>query len=74
MEEVLYTVAEVAKLLKTNPNYVYDLIRKGILPALNLRSLKIRKASLLEFLKKYDGKDLADLNDIKDLEVEEKIM
>ena len=29
MEDILYTVAETAKLLKTNPNYIYDLINKG---------------------------------------------
>lgn len=28
MEEILYTVAEVAKLIKTNTNYVYELIKK----------------------------------------------
>ena len=38
MEDVLYTVAEVAKLIKTNTNYVYELIKKGFLPALKLGS------------------------------------
>ena len=40
MEDILYTVAETAKLLKTNPNYIYDLINKGLLPALKLGSFK----------------------------------
>ena len=48
MEDILYTVAETAKLLKTNPNYIYDLINKGLLPALKLGSFKIRKSSLLD--------------------------
>ena len=69
MEDVLYTVAETAKLLKTNPNYVYKLIKKGLLPALNVGSLKVRRIALLEFLEKYEGKDLTDLDNIKDLEV-----
>lgn len=69
MEDMLYTVKETAEILKTNTNYVYDLIKKGLLPALKLGSLKIRKTSLLNFLEKYDGKDLTDLNNIKDLEV-----
>ena len=69
MEDVLYTVKEVSLLIKTNVWYVYNLIRKGYLPALNLGSLKVRRTSLLNFLEKYDGKDLSDLNNIKDLEI-----
>lgn len=68
MEEILYTVAETAKLLKTNPNYVYELIKKGLLPALKLGSYKIRRSALLKFVKLNEGKDLTDLNDIKQLE------
>lgn len=67
MEEVLYTVKETAELLKTNPNYVYELIKRGLLPALKLGSLKIRRTSLLIFLKENEGKDLTDLNNIVDL-------
>lgn len=68
MEDVLYTVKEVSELLKTNTNYVYELIKKGMLPALKLGSFKIRKSALLEFLSKYEGQDLTDLNNIKELE------
>lgn len=69
MEDILYTVSETAKLLKTNPNYIYELIRRGLLPALKLGSLKIRKTSLIEFLKKYEGQDLTNLSNIKELEI-----
>ena len=69
MEDVLYTVKEVSQLIKTNVGYVYNLIKKGYLPALNLGSLKVRRASLLEFLEKYDVKDLSDLDNIKDLNI-----
>lgn len=72
MEDVLYTVKEVSQLIKTNVGYVYNLIKKGYLPALNLGSLKVRRASLLEFLEKYDGKDLSDLDNIKDLNINRK--
>ena len=71
MEEILYTVKETAKLLKVNPNYVYDLIKKEMLPALKLGSFKIRKTSLLNFLKENEGKDMTDLNNIKELKVGE---
>jgi len=67
MEDILYTVSEVAKLIKTNTNYVYELIKKGFLPALKLGSYKVRRVALLEFLEKYEGKDLTDLNNIVDL-------
>lgn len=60
----LYTVKEVSKILKVNVHKVYDLIRSGMLPALKLGSIKIRKESLNEFLKKYDGMDLTDLDKI----------
>jgi excisionase family DNA binding protein len=64
--EVLYTVQEVSELLKTNITSVYELIKKGLLPALKLGRYKIRRIALLEFLEKYEGKDLTDLDDIKD--------
>ena len=67
MEDILYTVSEVAKLIKTNTNYVYELIKKGFLPALKLGSYKVRRAALLEFLEKHEGKDLTDLNNVVDL-------
>lgn len=67
MEDVLYTVSEVAKLIKTNPAYVYKLINAGLLPVLKLGSMKVRKVALEEFLAKYEGKDLTDPMNIKDL-------
>lgn len=70
MEDILYTVAEVAKLIKSNTTYVYSLIRAGLLPVLKLGSYKVRKASLLEFLERYEGKDLTDINNIVDLKTE----
>ena len=67
-QDVLYTVNEVAKLIKCNTNYVYDLIKAGLLPALKLGSYKIRRTALLEFLEKNEGKDLTDPFNIKPLE------
>lgn len=60
----LCTVKEAAEIMRVNVHRVYDLIRAGLLPALKLGSIKIRKESLEEFLKKYDGMDLTDLNNI----------
>ncbi|ACD22644.1 helix-turn-helix domain-containing protein [Clostridium botulinum] len=69
MEEMLYTVKEASKILKTNTDFVYSLIRKGYLRCLKLGSYKIRKSTLEEFLAKYDGFDLSDLENVKELEL-----
>ena len=69
MEDVLYTVQEVSKLIKTNATYVYDLIRKGYLPALKLGSYKVRRITLLNFLAKFEGKDLTDLDEVVEIPV-----
>ena len=57
-EKLLYTVKEVSELLHTNPTYVYNLIKAGLLPVLKLGSFKVRKESLSKFLEDYEGKDL----------------
>lgn len=67
MEVYLYTVEEVATILKVNKNAVYDLIRKGFLKALKLGRLKVTRPTLLSFLREYNGKDLSDLENIKEL-------
>ncbi len=60
MEDVLYTVDEVSKLIKSNVDYVHRLRKAGLLPFLKLGSLKCRRIALLQFLKKYEGYDLTD--------------
>lgn len=63
----LLTVKEVSSILKVNVHKVYELIRAGLLPALKLGSLKVRRQSLMEFLARYEGKDLDDLENIKEI-------
>ena len=65
MEEVLYTVKEVSKLLKCNVDMVHKLRKSGVLPFLKLGQYKVRKQTLDEFLKKYEGKDLTDPFDVR---------
>lgn len=60
MEEMLYTVPEVAKILKTNVDYVYKLQKAGVLRFMNIGRLKCRKSTLEQFLEKYDGCDISD--------------
>lgn len=47
---------------------MYELVNAGLLPALKLGSLKVRKEILEDFMIKYEGKDLTDINNICDLE------
>lgn len=70
MNDILYTVPEVSQLMKTNKAFVYSLIKQGLLPALKIRSLKVRKSSLMDFLEKFDGMDLSNLDDIHKLNVD----
>ena len=63
-EKLLYTVKEVSELLHTNPTYVYNLIKAGLLPVLKLGSYKVRRESLNKFLADYEGKDLTDPSNI----------
>lgn len=65
--EILYTVPEIAKILKVDQHKVYELIEKKVLIGLKLGRLKVTRAELLRFLTEYTGKDLSDLDNIKDL-------
>lgn len=66
-ERLIYTVQEVAALLHSSPNYIYALIEKGFLPALKLGSIKILKSSLEKFLMDNEGKDLSDIDNVRQL-------
>jgi excisionase family DNA binding protein len=72
MEEMVYTVTEASKIIKTNPTYVYELIKAGLIPVLKLGSYKIRKDTLIDFLIKYEGKDLSNPYEIKELDLEKR--
>lgn len=64
---MLYTVKEVSEILKTNVDFVHKLRKSGLLPFIKLGSYKVRKESVEEFLKNYEGKDLTDPFNIKGL-------
>lgn len=51
----LYNVAEIGKLLGIGKGTVYDLIKHGYLPALDLGGLKVSDAAINDFIKKYTG-------------------
>ena len=61
-EKLIYTISEVAALLKVNRNFVYSLINNGHLISIKLGSRKVTRKALLEFLDKYDGDSEFDEN------------
>ena len=69
-DKLVYTVHEVSNILHSSPNYIYELIKKGYLPAIKLGSLKVLKSTLERFLIQNEGKDLSDLDNIKKIVIE----
>lgn len=65
--KILYNVKETASVLGVNVHIVYALITKGLLPALKLGSLKVRKTTIENFVAKYEGMDLSNLDNIVEL-------
>lgn len=50
----LLTVGDAAEILRTNKNFVYDLISSGQLKAMKLGSYKIRPQSLEAFIEYFE--------------------
>lgn len=66
--EYLYTVKEVATILKTNVDYVHKLRKAGLLRFLKLGQYKVRRETLEAFLARSEGKDITNPFDVKELE------
>ena len=47
---MLLTVTEVAKMLKVNRNFVYNLIKNGELEAVKIGSIKVKKEALNRYI------------------------
>ena len=47
---MLYTVTEVAKMLKVNRNFVYKIINTGELEAVKKGSIKVKKEALNRYI------------------------
>lgn len=72
-EQIVYSAQEVAKILHSSPNYIYELVKKGKLKAVKLKSIKILKSTLEDFLKENEGNDLSDIDNIRKISVYENI-
>ena len=68
MEDVVFTVKELSKLLKSNEDYIHKLRKAGLLKFLKLGTFKCRKSELDRFLAWGEGKDLTDPFNVIDLE------
>ena len=66
----LLTVKEVSKVLRVNPSYVYELMKKGHLNYLVLGSKKVTDFELERFLKESEGKDFSDLSNVTELKIQ----
>ena len=56
--EHIYTIPEVAELLRTNRNYVYNEIKKGRLIAIRIGTMKVRENDLNKYLDKLVDEQL----------------
>lgn len=72
-ERLIYTVQETAKILHSSPNYIYELVKKGKLKAVKLKSIRIFKSTLENFLKENEGNDLSDIDSIRKISIYEDI-
>lgn len=51
--KIIYTISEVAQILRMNKNQVYGLLNSGALPYLKLGSRKVRGTDLEQFINNY---------------------
>lgn len=72
MVDELLTVKQVSLIMKSNVNYVNSLIHAGLLDSLKLGSRKIRTSTLNAFFEKWEGWDLSDPKNPKQLKNENK--
>lgn len=68
----LFNVTEVAEILQCNENFVHKLRKSGLLKFMRLGRYKCREETLAEFLEKYDGMDVSDPYNVKELPNNEK--
>ena len=66
----LLTIKDVSKKLKMNTSDTYKLIKSGNLQALKLGSLKVSSYELERFIREATGKDFSDLENVKELSME----
>ena len=66
LADMVYTVEEVAEIMKTSKQYVYSLVNAHQLRVLKIPHTRIRKSELERFFKDNEGKDLSNPKEPKD--------
>lgn len=66
-EIYIYSVNEVAKILRVNKGSVYSLIHNGLLGAIKFGTYKVPRFEVDKFLHQYSRCDLTDLKNIQTL-------
>jgi len=64
MTQLLYPIAEVAKMFGVNKQRIYDLIKYGHIRPIKIGTLKVSKQELDRFCRDYAGKDLTNLDNV----------
>ena len=64
---VVYTIQELADVLKTSRASITKLIHAGVLHGLKLGSMKVPAKEVDRFLSEYTGKDVTDPENIVDI-------
>ena len=55
MDEMIYTIPEVAKYLKMSKSKVYDLVQRGKIPHIRIeRSVRIKETALKAWLERHE--------------------
>lgn len=68
VQKPVYTVNEVAALMKCNDGYINKLIKLKLLPCLRAGKRLVLHDELMEFFKKYQGYDITDPTAVKKLD------
>ena len=66
-EDMVYTVEEVATIMRASKQYVYTLINANQIRVLKIPHTRIRKSELERFFTDNEGKDLTNPNEPKDI-------
>lgn len=69
MDDYLLSVQQVAERLgkPNDTGYVYRLLNHGLMKYLKMGSKKVRNSELNRFLAEYEGKDISNPADVKDI-------
>lgn len=72
MEDILYTVPELAELLKVSTSTIHQYRKSGLMRFMKLGRWKARRVEVERFLEWSEGKDLTDPFEVRELKGDEE--